>query len=247
MTDTEARRLAIVTGGSRGLGLALLEAFERDGFRTLDLSRSGASDPERGRLHARVDLSDPAATADAVAREMDALAAEAWDEVVFVSNAGTLHPIGPLAASSPAEWRRGIDVNLTSAITAMALFVRAFQQHAGRKTMVSVSSGAGSRGAAGWSLYCATKAGLDNWIRAVALEQANEEHPIRAVSIQPGVVDTQMQAEIRSCDRDLFANVDQFVELKESGALYAPADVARAMLALVAGELELGALLRIEL
>jgi benzil reductase ((S)-benzoin forming) len=138
-------------------------------------------------------------------------------------------------------------VNLTSAITAMALFVRAFQSSAARKTLVSVSSGAGSRGVAGWSLYCATKAGLDNWIRAVAIEQERESHPIRAVSIQPGIVDTQMQAEIRASDRALFANADHFVELKESGALYAPADVARAMLALVAGEFEPGALLRIEL
>jgi benzil reductase ((S)-benzoin forming) len=247
MTDSTQRRLAVVTGGSRGLGLALLEAFESDGFKSLDLSRSGASDTARGRLHVRADFADPSATADAVARELDALAAESWDEVVFVSNAGTLDPIGPLAASSPADWRRGIDVNLTSAITAMALFVRAFQSSAARKTLVSVSSGAGSRGVAGWSLYCATKAGLDNWIRAVAIEQERESHPIRAVSIQPGIVDTQMQAEIRASDRALFANADHFVELKESGALYAPADVARAMLALVAGEFEPGALLRIEL
>ena len=195
----------------------------------------------------RVDLGDPVATTDALTREFDELAQHEYEEVVLVSNAGTLDPIGPLALSTPDAWRRNLDINLTSAIGAMALFTAAFQGHACRKVLVSVSSGAGSRGVAGWSLYCAAKAGLDNWIRAYALEQAHEEHPILAVSIQPGVVDTQMQASIRASDPGAFPEHARFVELKENGALAAPATVASAIRRIAEGAFEPGELLRVDL
>lgn len=241
-----ASRLAIVTGGSRGLGLALLEAYEEAGWATLDVSRSGASDSARGRLHVRADFSDPVATTDALAREFGALAEGDWTEVVMISNAGTLDPIGPLARSTPDAWRRNLDINLTSAIGAMALFAAAFQDRAHRKVLVSISSGAGSRGVAGWSLYCAAKAGLDNWVRAFALEQAHEEHPIEAVSIQPGVVDTEMQAAIRAADPAAFPDHERFVELKEGGALASPAVVANAIRRIAAGAFDPGDLLRVD-
>jgi len=240
-------RLAIVTGGSRGLGLALLEAYEEAGYRTVDVSRSGASDAARGRLHVRADFADPIATTDALVREFDELAQHTWDEVVLVSNAGMLEPIGPLARSTPADWRRNLDVNLTSAIGAMALFTAAFQRHACRKVIVSISSGAGSRGVAGWSLYCAAKAGLDNWVRAYALEQEHEEHPIHAVSVQPGVVDTEMQAAIRASDPSAFPDHPRFVELKENGALAQPATVANAIRRIAEGAFTPGELLRVDL
>lgn len=242
-----APRLAIVTGGSRGLGLALLEAYEEAGYRTVDVSRSGASDASKGRSHVRADLGDPIAATDALTREFEELAQHEYEEVVLVSNAGTLEPIGPLANSTPAEWRANLDVNLTSAIGAMALFAGAFDGHACRKVIVSISSGAGSRGVAGWSLYCAAKAGVDNWVRAFALEQEHEEHPIHAVSIQPGVVDTEMQAAIRATDPNLFPDHPRFVELKEHGALADPATVAGAIRRIAEGAFTPGELLRVDL
>lgn len=239
--------LAIVTGGSRGLGRALLEAYEEVGYRTVDISRSGDSDAARGRVHVRADFADPAATFDALAREFGELAQHTYEEVVLVSNAGTLEPIGPLATSAPDAWRTSLDVNLTSAIGAMALFARAFQAQPCRKVLVSISSGAGSRGVAGWSLYCAAKAGLDNWIRAFALEQSHETRPIEAVSIQPGVVDTEMQAAIRAADPDDFPDHPRFVELKEHGALADPATVAGAIRRITGGAFTPGELLRVDL
>jgi len=78
----------------------------------------------------------------------------------------------------------------------------------------------------GWSLYCSAKACLDSFIRTLALEQGQEPHPFLALSIDPGVIDTEMQAGIRAEDRNDFPDLARFRELAASGALRPPAEVA---------------------
>ena len=99
-----------------------------------------------------------------------------------------------------------------------------------RKVVASISSGAALKGYAGWSLYCATKAGLEGFVRALALEQQPEPHPLLAVSIDPGVVDTQMQALIRTMSKRDFPEVERFIRRKNEGGLSAPSRVAAAVL-----------------
>jgi benzil reductase ((S)-benzoin forming) len=88
---------------------------------------------------------------------------------------------------------------------------------------VHISSGAGRNAYPGWSLYCATKAALDHHARAVVLD-ANRA--LRICSVAPGVVDTNMQAEIRSSGKEQFPLREKFEELKRNGQLVSPEQCA---------------------
>ena len=122
----------------------------------------------------------------------------------------------------------------------MAAFVRTFADADCPKFLINVSSGAAYKGYPGWSLYCAAKAGTDNFIRSLAVEQSHRERPVIAVNFEPGVVDTAMQEEIRGADETHFPVRERFLKLKEDGALRAPDTVAEALIGLLDRELENG-------
>lgn len=79
--------------------------------------------------------------------------------------------------------------------------------------------------------YCAAKAGMDHFSRCVALEQADVPHGARVCSLAPGVIDTDMQVQMRSADSASFPDKGKFVGMKETGALSSPQDAAARVLA----------------
>ena len=82
-----------------------------------------------------------------------------------------------------------------------------------------------------WSAYCVSKAGLDMWTRCLAEE--GQEHNISAISVAPGIVDTNMQKNIRYSNPDEFPLHPHFVDYHESGQLVEPDVVAKQLLSLV--------------
>jgi NAD(P)-dependent dehydrogenase (short-subunit alcohol dehydrogenase family) len=109
-------------------------------------------------------------------------------------------------------------VNVASALVLSAAFARATSQLADRR-ILHISSGAASNAYAGWSVYCATKAALDQHARAVVLDRTRG---LRIASVAPGVIDTDMQAEIRGTTDAKFPDRPRFVELKKTGKLRSP-------------------------
>ena len=217
-------RLAILTGGSKGLGLALCEEFAGRGYRVLEFSRNA---PHAYSVH--VDLSSPSDSHRIAAAAIASLGAEHLEELLVVNNAGTLDPIGPASCKEPAAVQANLNTNFTSAILVLTATVAHFQGTPCRKVLANISSGAAQKGYAGWSLYCAAKAGMENYIRALALEQQGEPHPFIPVNVDPGVIDTEMQALIRSSSASDFPEIERFVKRKEQGALVPPVKVAAAV------------------
>ncbi|MBV8665250.1 MAG: SDR family NAD(P)-dependent oxidoreductase, partial [Burkholderiaceae bacterium] len=194
-------KLAIVTGGSRGLGKALVEHYEGQGWTMLELSRSG-----KGAHNFPLDLTDPDATLPELEKRFQTLAETAWERVVFINNAGQLTPIAPVYKLNDAQIEHNLAANLVSAIRVIAAFVRVFRPTGYPVTIANISSGAALKGYAGWPLYCAAKAGMENFMRSLAAEcvAADSAVPITCINIEPGVVDTAMQAEIRSAQPEHF-------------------------------------------
>jgi len=221
-------RLAIVTGGSRGLGAALCELYSERGWHVLEFSRS-APHP----YSVRLDLSDPQTTDRIIAESLASLEPANVSEVVAIGNAGVLGPVGPVTHSPPADLCANLDVNVLSAILFARRVVGSFQRHRCEKTFVNITSGAAVRAHAGWSLYCAGKAALEHYMRAVALEQTRYDHPFRAYSVNPGVMDTAMQAEVRDASDDDVPGLQRYRRLHTEGRLAAPADVAARIAAIV--------------
>ncbi len=222
-------RLAVVTGGSRGLGAALCDHYSAEGWRVVEFSRTAPRE-----YSVRLDLSDPQTAAETFERALGPLAASSPSEIAAFSNAATIEPAGPVERLKPEDVVRHISANLISAVLFARAFVAVFQKIDCPKTLVNISSGAAKHGIAGWSLYCATKAAVDNYMRSVAAEQADRPYPIRALGIDPGVMDTQMQAQVRGTSVDLFPSVERYVRLKQEGRLAPPAGVARRIAEIVA-------------
>jgi benzil reductase ((S)-benzoin forming) len=221
--------LALISGGSRGLGAALRKRYRDAGWEVVTFSRSG-----HGEGHVALDLARPDEAARALAGSLAPLAAHDWDEVVAISNAAQLGPVGPLTGKGDIDILANVNINVAGGIVFMNAVLRAFAAHDCEKTLVNISSGAAQRAFHGWSLYCAAKAGLERFVECVALEQAALAHPFRAVNISPGVIDTGMQAEIRGSGDADFPDRDRFVGLKEDGVLQSPDAVAEVIARIVA-------------
>jgi benzil reductase ((S)-benzoin forming) len=221
-------RLAIVTGGSRGLGASLCHAFLGQGFRVVEFSRTAPHD-----FSVQVDLSLPDASRQKIAQALAPLADLPWDEVVAINNAGAASPVGASSQKDAASVLANININFASAILFMSEVVAQFQSHSCRKVMANISSRAALEGVAGWSLYCAAKAGVEHFIRSMALEQEAQASPFVVINIGPGMIDTEMQAVIRASDRTDFPDVARFIAHKEIGALAAPDAVAASILHII--------------
>lgn len=211
---------AIVTGHTQGLGAAIAAELQARGIAVLGLARGRS--PLATIAQAELDLADPAALQAWLAGDALRAFLHQASEAFLVNNAGVVTPVGPLAAQDPAEVLRAVTLNVGAPLALAAAFVRGAPQAARR--ILHVSSGAARNAYPGWAVYCATKAALDQHARAVLLDG---DVRVRACSLAPGVIDTGMQATIRATSSDDFPLRQRFVDLKEGGALDAPAACAR--------------------
>ncbi|WP_148059322.1 hypothetical protein [Sinobacterium caligoides] len=101
-------KLAIITGGSKGLGKALVEQYVlTEDWHVVELSRSGVS-----KCHINCDLSDVKSITSLSNSLFLKLAGNEWDEVVYINNAGDLKPISSISNLNPVEIERNISINL---------------------------------------------------------------------------------------------------------------------------------------
>src|SRR5690606_26195986 len=145
---------------------------------------------------------------------------------VLVNNAGLLGPIGAQYAASDIQ--QVLQVNLAAPMLLARCFIDTLAEVDARKTVINISSGAATRVIRGWSLYSASKAGLDHFGRCLAAEQVDAAHPVDVVNLSPGVIDTGMQARIRAAGPEQFPDHARFVDLHARHALASPEAVAEA-------------------
>ncbi|SFC55585.1 SDR family oxidoreductase [Massilia yuzhufengensis] len=214
---------AIVTGHSRGLGAAVAAELVARGIPVLGLARGHAEIGE-GMQQAVVDLGDAAALAAWLGGHTLRSFLAGCDTALLVNNAGVVTPVGPLAEQDPVAALQSAVLNVAAPLALSAAFVQA-APHAERR-ILHISSGAGRSAYPGWSVYCASKAALDQHARAVALDA---DPRVKACSLAPGVIDTDMQAEIRATPDTRFPLRQRFVDMKDSGVLVAPAACAVAL------------------
>ncbi len=217
-------KLAIVTGASRGLGLAIARELIARGWAVAGMAR-GEMATATGFIPCRVDLADTTAALAAL-HDICSLHAAGADELCLINNAGVVAPVAPVGQFDAATVAAAVALNLTTAIALTSEFIKLTASMKVSRKIVNISSGAAHTAYAGWGVYCATKAGLDHFSRCVALEQESQTNPVRIAAIAPGVVDTDMQAQLRDATTDEFPARQRFVDLKSSGGLQAPNVVA---------------------
>jgi benzil reductase ((S)-benzoin forming) len=216
----------LITGHSRGFGAALAREVLARGGAVWGLSRRPLADPPAGVdgrfLETAIDLAATEELEKALAR----LSLEDWfggsDPAVLVNNAGVLGPVDVRGGLEEGAVRRATTLDLVVPIVLTGVFLRVTAGSRDRR-VAHVSSGAGRRAVRGWAVYGACKAALDHHARTLAAEGRAR---FRIASVAPGILDTDMQAEIRRLDPDSFPERDRFVGLHREGRLVAPSVAA---------------------
>lgn len=211
-----------VTGTSSGIGKALVEALLKDkNSKIAGYARSKVDFDNENYCHQAIDLSKVHNLNDFSFPEI-----KEANKIVLVNNAGTLGEIAHVGNLSSNDLQNSITLNVSAPLILSNLFTKAYQNHSAEKIIINISSGAASSPYDGWVAYCSSKAALDMITSVMNVEQKNKEKPIHVYSIAPGVVDTQMQDQIRASDKSQFSNIEKFIELKEENQLYNVHNVA---------------------
>ena len=152
------------------------------------------------------------------------------NEVILIQNAGVLEPISMLHNADLDKWSNNLTINTLGPARVLQHCIKNQLQQTSPMLAIHISSGAASKGYAGWSAYCASKAGLEKMVESVAMECEALELPSTLVSLAPGVIDTPMQEQIRSVNSKDFPNQQRFVDLYKNEQLWKPAFVAQNIL-----------------
>lgn len=210
----------IITGGSKGIGRGIVDAYLGNKVRVFSIARTvNAKLSEVGVTQIELDLTETDKVEEGLSQIFDLLEPENISKITLINNAGTLGKIGPLEKLDAATITKTINLNTTVPFLCSAIFVAKTKEWQAKKTIINISSGAALKPYFGWAVYCSTKAAVNMLTQTLAVEQAEVENGVKVLAIAPGVVDTDMQVEIRQSNQEDFKDVERFVALKEDGGL----------------------------
>lgn len=212
------QKVFIITGANRGLGQAFVDILiKNENHFVISISRS-QSEVQKGFAPAnfyfiKVDLSK-----NTLVKKIQVLKELITNQdIYFINNASTIEPITKIEHLDEEVIDKTISVNIKSTILITNFLLCHFSGH--KLFFINISSGAANHAISNWSLYCASKAFIKMFFNVA--EKEYKQH--RFFSIDPGVMDTNMQTSIRDTE---FPDVSDFKNLQKDGKLKLPLDAA---------------------
>lgn len=220
-------RVAVVTGGTRGIGAGIAKALKQAGYKVAATyhgndAAAAAFREETGILVFKWDVADFEACADGLAQ----VVAELGPVEVLVNNAGITRDV-MLHRMSPDQWRAVVETNLTSCFN-MCRHVIEGMRAAGFGRIVNISSINGQKGQMGQTNYSAAKAGIIGFTKALAQESAAKGITVNVIA--PGYVNTEMVAAVPE------KALNSIIAAIPVGRLGEAEDIARSVLFLASDE-----------
>jgi len=233
--------LTIITGASRGMGLAMAQQLLAPEHALLCISRTPSAELAAQATQANCRLEqwpldlEHSREAAAMLRQWLGRPGANYASATLINNAGVVpQRITPLDQADTDDLARALRVNLEAPLLLCAAFLQASAHWPVPRKILNISSGLGRRPMAAQAGYCAAKAGMDIFTRCLALEETLKPNGVKACSLAPGVVDTDMQVQLRGAAVADFPDQDRFVQLKNKGLLTSPSDAAARVLAYLA-------------
>lgn len=237
-----AGKVALVTGGGRGIGAGIARAFVAEGAKVFLVSRTRselervASELAGGAstvgYHA-ADVSDPGAVAAAV----DACASSLGPVDVLVNAAGVYGPIGLTWEVDSEEWARAVAVNLMGTLHSCRAVIPGMVERGGGR-IINFSGGGATSPLPRFSAYAATKAAVVRLTETLAEELA--PHGVMVNAVAPGAIDTTLQDEVLAAGERAGELHERMRRLRESGEGATPMDVPVALAVFLASEAAAG-------
>lgn len=235
------QHLYILTGASRGMGLAMAEQLLQRGKALLCISRHTNRDLAAAAPKADVpltqwthDLADGQGASERLREWLQSQNPADFASASLINNAGVIPPIAPLRQSQPAALALALRVGLEAPMALSAAFLAATENWPVPRKVLNISSGLGRYPMASQAGYCAAKAGMDHFTRCLALDEALHPNGAKVCSLAPGVIDTDMQVQLRGAAGEAFPDQSKFLQLKAQGQLSSPAQAAEQVLRFLA-------------
>jgi NAD(P)-dependent dehydrogenase (short-subunit alcohol dehydrogenase family) len=236
-----SKHLYILTGASRGMGLAMALQLLQKGNTLLCLSRHANPDLAVASQAANIpltqwthDLADGQGASERLREWLLSQKPADFASASLINNAGVIPPIAPLRQSNPADLAQALRVGLEAPMALSAVFLGATQDWAMPRKVLNISSGLGRYPMASQAAYCAAKAGMDHFTRCMALDEALQPNGAKVCSLAPGVIDTDMQVQLRGAAGEAFPDQNKFLQLKAHGQLSSPEQAAKQVLRFLA-------------
>ncbi|MBW4473932.1 MAG: glucose 1-dehydrogenase [Stenomitos rutilans HA7619-LM2] len=208
-------QVALVTGGSSGMGRSTALLFARQGAKVVVAARrdaEGQSVVDQIRQaggeasFVKTDITQPTAIAALIEKTVSL-----YGQLDFAfNNAGTEGVFAPMSQLTEADWDRTITTNLKAVWLCLKYEVEQMIRQGTGGAIVNTSSWLAKGGMLGSTIYSASKAGLDGMVRAAALECA--QHRIRVNNVNPGIIDTEMFRRFGNPDDSNDAVVQAFTQ-----------------------------------
>ncbi|MDB4195967.1 SDR family NAD(P)-dependent oxidoreductase [Flavobacteriales bacterium] len=216
----------IITGASKGLGNALALNYLSKGYSVYSISRTKADNLSEV-TQIECDLSDLEGLKTAFTSLLNTMRATSPTSLTLINNAGSLGTVSHLENIDSDNIIQTVNLNYTAPLLLNSIFIKQTEDWKINRSIRTISSGAATSSIDGWSVYSSSKAAIDQMTKAMGVEQANKINPVHTLSIYPGVVDTQMQGEIRNSKSEDFSNIEKFKDMKDNNELASPQSVAQ--------------------
>lgn len=215
--------LHIITGGSRGLGQALISKLLKKGDHVAEISRNGKYNTTEAKSFV-CDFAKDTNKEKVLEQIFKTFNPNQYETISLVNNAGMVEPVGYLHQLSEDQIVKSMMVNLVAPMALTAAFLKLLTAHQNKKIIVNVSSGVARHPKETWAVYSAAKAGLECLSAVAAIEYEGKN--VTVINYEPGIIDTEMQAVIRAVPSERFPDLKRFVDFKKEGALASPEHVA---------------------
>jgi len=214
-----------ITGTSRGLGKALAEYFLLKGNAHVTGIARSSSIEHANYKHWSLDLANIVETERFLQIAFKTL--EKASRIVLINNAGTLGKIDYIGKQNTSDLTQVFNLNIISPVLLTNHFIKKYESENCPKIIINISSGAGHKPYDGWASYCASKSALNLFSETVALEQQLQKKNTHIFAVAPGVVNTEMQTQIRASNPANFSQLERFQTLKKDNLLDNPTEVAQ--------------------
>ncbi len=211
-------KTVFITGISRGIGEALAQTYLENGWQVIGIGRNSSIKMDIPLL--KLDLEDPTQLEEFIFPSLES------QEIHLIHNAGIIGEIARVGTPLKRDTQALFQVNVIAPLELTQKFLSTYSKEL-PKMIAFISSGAGRRPIPSWANYCASKAALDLYAQTLSEEQIELQANTRVFSVAPGVVDTNMQDQIRETSQDHFSSLANFRLLKTENKLVSPLDVAQ--------------------